>query len=182
MMLIDGIFIFLLEFYSKFLVNYFIHFLYVLNILEAGIVLDCRKWSNIASVVFALVCLRKFFYALYTMPNAKTIAEFSFNFLALAFIITLINYGKVQSLGKIQQELLYQELLKAYDKLKEYSQIREEAVVLYRIFQESLTNAIRHGRCSKIEIQCKIDHGNLYFHIRDNGIGSTHKVGGGFKL
>lgn len=178
----DGIFIFLMEFYSKFLVNYFIHFLYVLNILEAGIVLDCRKWSNIASVAFALVSLRKFFYALYTMPNPKTIAEFSFNFLALAFIIALINYGKVQSLGKIQQELLYQELLKAYDKLKEYSQIREEAVVLYRIFQESLTNAIRHGRYSKIEIQCKIDHGNLYFHIRDNGIGSTHKIGGGFKL
>ena len=54
-----------------------------------------------------------------------------------------------------------------------------EAVVLYRIFQESLTNAIRHGRCSKIEIQCKIDHGNLCFHIEDNGVGSPHKNGFG---
>lgn len=285
MMLIDGVLIFLMEFYSKFLVNYFIHFLYLLNVLEAGIVLECRKWSNIASVALSLLSIRKFFYALYIMPNAKTVAEFSFNFLALAFIITLMNYGRVQSVGKIQQEMLYQELLKAYDKLKEYSQVREEAlalkernriagelhdsvghsltslimqiemldhvykankdisdllkdikisgrqalvgtreavaalnekqnksiediiqmvdafqrdtnvqvqleipkvylfpeeaVVLYRIFQESLTNAIRHGRCSKIKIQCKIDYGNLYFHIEDNGVGSPHKNGFG---
>ncbi|QUH19124.1 sensor histidine kinase [Alkaliphilus sp. B6464] len=283
--LLDGILIFLLEHYSKYLVNYFFHFLYVVVILEAGITLNSRRWGNTAAIFFSLLSMGKFSYALYVMPNAKTIAEFFFNFLALAFIVTLINYGKLQSEGRAQQEILYKELLRAYDKLKEYSQMREEAlalkernriagelhdsvghsltslimqiemldhlyqknedisdllkdiknngrqaligtreavaalneqpnksiediismlksfqkdtnveidynipsvyllpeegIVLYRVLQEALTNALRHGKCSRIEVKCEVIKENFYFYIEDDGVGSNNKNGFG---
>ncbi|GAB6089945.1 sensor histidine kinase [Spirochaeta dissipatitropha] len=44
---------------------------------------------------------------------------------------------------------------------------------LYRIVQESLTNAIRHGKASLVQLHFWIHKDNLIINIHDNGIGST---------
>ena len=52
---------------------------------------------------------------------------------------------------------------------------------LYRIAQEAITNAVKHGRATEIEIGCRVDAGRLTMAIEDNGIGigeSKPKSGG----
>lgn len=42
---------------------------------------------------------------------------------------------------------------------------------LYRIAQEAVTNAVRHGRASLVELSCWRDEEQLFLQIRDNGTG-----------
>lgn len=44
-------------------------------------------------------------------------------------------------------------------------------IVLYRIIQEGLTNAIRHGKASIIVIRLKFDKKEIELFIKDNGVG-----------
>ena len=44
---------------------------------------------------------------------------------------------------------------------------------LYRIVQESLTNAIRHGKATLVELQFWINRNSLLVNILDNGAGAT---------
>ncbi|AYO30051.1 sensor histidine kinase [Biomaibacter acetigenes] len=127
--LLDGTIIFLMEYYSKFLVNYFFHLFYLGIILEAGFVFE-RWQANTVSAIIGITALSKFIYALIVMWNAMTVAEFLFNFFALAFIITLSNYAAVQRESRKEKDELYGELLEAYRKLRDYSEKVEEASAL----------------------------------------------------
>jgi len=127
--LIDGAIIYLMEYYSKFLVNYFFHLFYVGTILEVGFLLP-RRQANRVSAIIGIAALYKFIYALFTMWNARTVAEFLFNFFAMAFIITLSNYAAVQRESRKEKDELYRELLEAYEKLRDYSEKLEETSAL----------------------------------------------------
>ncbi|PEG11594.1 helix-turn-helix transcriptional regulator [Bacillus wiedmannii] len=52
---------------------------------------------------------------------------------------------------------------------------------LYRCLQESLTNAVRHGKASTISVQLYFDEQQLRLQIEDNGIG-TEEIQFGFGL
>lgn len=58
---------------------------------------------------------------------------------------------------------------------------QDEEDIIYRIIQESITNAIRHGRATKIRIRVTREYQILNIHIQDNGIGCT-SVKKGFGL
>lgn len=53
--------------------------------------------------------------------------------------------------------------LKGFDK--------DEEDVIYRIVQESITNAIRHGKADQIWVRIDRDFNMLKIHIKDNGTG-----------
>jgi len=54
---------------------------------------------------------------------------------------------------------------------------------LLRIVQESLMNAVRHGKASEIVIESKIKHDSTMLTIVDNGVGfDTNKKTGGFGI
>ena len=55
----------------------------------------------------------------------------------------------------------------------------DEENTIYRIVQEGITNAIRHGRASKIDICMVEENFEVCIHMRDNGIGCT-KIQDGF--
>lgn len=58
----------------------------------------------------------------------------------------------------------------------------DEENAIYRVIQESITNAIRHGKAKKIWVSIQKDNGELVFVIKDNGIGCTNiKSGFGIK-
>ena len=59
------------------------------------------------------------------------------------------------------------------------SQDEEDAV--YRIVQESVTNAIRHGHATEIDVQLSGENRRLSIVIQDNGIG-CEKIELGFGL
>ena len=45
------------------------------------------------------------------------------------------------------------------------------ATAIYRIMQESLTNALRHAQASLIDMQVDIQNQHLHVEVRDNGVG-----------
>ncbi len=47
----------------------------------------------------------------------------------------------------------------------------DEEQIIYRILQESLTNAIRHGKASKIQLNVEFGQHVLNIMVKDNGIG-----------
>jgi signal transduction histidine kinase len=44
-------------------------------------------------------------------------------------------------------------------------------IVLYRIFQECLTNISKHAKATRVEIMLTYSHPRVIFTIRDNGVG-----------
>ena len=42
---------------------------------------------------------------------------------------------------------------------------------LFRIFQESVTNIVRHAKATQVQVRMNYDKGRLIFEIADNGIG-----------
>lgn len=57
----------------------------------------------------------------------------------------------------------------------------DEENAIYRVIQESVTNAIRHGQASRIDIQMKRRDGDILLTIQDNGKG-CEKMNPGFGL
>jgi signal transduction histidine kinase len=45
--------------------------------------------------------------------------------------------------------------------------------VVFRIFQEALTNVIRHSKATEVYIGLRVDEGQLIMEIKDNGRGIT---------
>ena len=83
--------------------------------------------------------------------------------------------------GNTRFQLLFDE---AIDRLPD-----NVAVTLYRIVQESVTNAVRHGRAAEVDICLTVDHETLSLQISDNGrggvapeISSEARKPGGFGL
>lgn len=50
---------------------------------------------------------------------------------------------------------------------------KDQATALFRIFQESLTNIIRHARANNVEVRLEKDNGEVRLQVRDNGRGIT---------
>jgi len=126
---LDIVLIYLLEYQSKYPVNYFFHIMYISIILEAGITMD-RRQGNFIAVAASVTALSKFVMVMKFGINAAAISQLLFNLFALAFLITLLNYGKLQYEEKQRSQMLYRELVEAYQKLKELSRQKEKAVIL----------------------------------------------------
>lgn len=54
----------------------------------------------------------------------------------------------------------------------------DEENAIYRVIQESITNAVRHGKAKKIWISMKKEEGELWLVIRDNGTGCENMKSG----
>lgn len=55
----------------------------------------------------------------------------------------------------------------------------DEEEIIYRIIQESITNSIRHGKASQIDIHIKREYSVITITVKDNGIG-TDEISYGF--
>ena len=57
---------------------------------------------------------------------------------------------------------------------------------LYRIAQEAITNAVRHGKATSIDLSCRLDDSELVLRVADNGSGfvdpEAHGEGLGLKI
>ncbi|KGG80368.1 hypothetical protein Y919_06535 [Caloranaerobacter azorensis H53214] len=126
---IDILLIFLLEYNSRFLINYFLHSFYIVIILEASLTLK-RDRSSIVGIVAVLISLIKSIMLIYYKSNLANISEMAF--FALVNILTLIvtNFAQYNKEEKEKKELLYKELLKAHKKLKEYSDRVEKLTII----------------------------------------------------
>lgn len=127
--IIDILLVYLLEYQSKYLVNYFFHILYVSTIVEAGVTQD-RKNGNAVALIASLAAISKFVAAMRFGISASLISQLLFNIFALAFLVMLINYSKLQQEERNRSQALYRELIEAYHKLEELSREKERAAIL----------------------------------------------------
>lgn len=51
---------------------------------------------------------------------------------------------------------------------------KDEEDIIYRIVQESITNAIRHGKADRIQVRIDRTYNMLNIHLKDNGIGCAN--------
>jgi signal transduction histidine kinase len=59
----------------------------------------------------------------------------------------------------------------------------ESATALFRIFQEILTNVLRHAKASRVEVELSASNGHLILEVKDNGRGiPENKLAGGISL
>jgi two-component system, LuxR family, sensor kinase FixL len=60
------------------------------------------------------------------------------------------------------------------------------ATHLYRIAQEAINNALRHGKATKLRVRLADQNGRITLTVRDNGVGFhpelKHKTGLGLQL
>ena len=89
-----------------------------------------------------------------------------------------------KSFQTMLQELIgaYQERTKIKVEMKGLERLpnilSKEALDLYRIVQESLTNTARHSQARRVEIDWNFDDNRLSLTIRDNGKGAVNFVSG----
>jgi signal transduction histidine kinase len=50
---------------------------------------------------------------------------------------------------------------------------KNRSIILFRVFQETLTNIYRHARAKKVKVILKENKGKLFLHIQDDGRGIT---------
>lgn len=80
----------------------------------------------------------------------------------------------VMDMSKVSDVEIYFETEEKHLKFDE-----DEENAIYRVIQESITNAVRHGQAKKIWITLKKIDGEILLVIKDNGIG-CEKVKSGF--
>ncbi len=113
---IDTIAVFSMEVLSRYVVNYALHILFLLIILEAAIILDLKKFKVIGSLI-GVISLFKYINNLLLIRNFSTIAE-SIT-VTLFTLITIISLYLVKIIQKQKEEaeLLYEELKLAHQDL-----------------------------------------------------------------
>ncbi|SHK07798.1 Signal transduction histidine kinase [Geosporobacter subterraneus DSM 17957] len=122
--LVDILLLFIIESQSKFLLNYYMHFVYFILLFSTGIQLPRIKGTLINAITFVLSMVK--FYKLLQIhfsPANLSLAIFSF-FTALLSII-IINYAKHQAEEREKIKGLYEELRSYGSKLRELTIIEE---------------------------------------------------------
>jgi len=74
----------------------------------------------------------------------------------------------IEDLYNISFELDYDESIEDFD--------NNTAIHLYRIIQETINNAIKHGQATKVIIKFKKNENNICIEIKDNGVGFPQKL------
>ncbi|WP_235847706.1 helix-turn-helix transcriptional regulator [Paenibacillus tuaregi] len=84
------------------------------------------------------------------------------------------NLTLVQSLEKLAGD--FQRFSKAEVRFKSYGEDitlpKQMGMTLYRCLQESLTNAVRHGQASRIEVSLHVEDRQIRLEVKDNGLGA----------
>lgn len=123
--IIDVGLVYLMEYNSRFLVNYFLHSFYLIILLEASLILNRNK-NLIMGFITVGVSLIKYFLLIYYKNNLANLSEMIFIILINALVLIIINFAQYHKEEKEKKDILYSELLDTNRKLKRYSQRVEE--------------------------------------------------------
>jgi signal transduction histidine kinase len=122
--LLELILIFVLEYYSRYAINYFIHSLFILLIFDASINLE-KKCNIIFGILLLSVASYKYIYIINIKRNIDSIAQY-FLFITLNIsILVVLNLVKSVNESKIKQKNLYEELKITNKQIAELSAIKE---------------------------------------------------------
>lgn len=127
--IVDLLTIFLMEYNSRFLINYFFHSFYIIELLDISILFD-QKNSLITGCAATVVSSIKFFFLLYYKFNINNISQTVFFILVTIFVLVITNFAQYYREEKKRKDQLYNELLNAHKELKEYSKKIQELTII----------------------------------------------------
>lgn len=116
----DLVLIYILEFNSRLLINYFLHSFYIIVLMESSITSNLKK-GIIIGIVTVLVSMIKFIYLAYYKFNFLNLSQLVFFLLINILILTIALFAQYNKQEKEKKDLLYKELVDAHKKLKEYT-------------------------------------------------------------
>jgi signal transduction histidine kinase len=97
--------------------------------------------------------------------------------------VILENMGLIEAIEDVSDKLTEAGVTFNFTHCLTVKMSRESELMLYRIFQELVTNTLKHARASRIDFLLEVKAGQLCFDYRDNGIGfSTPDHTGGLGL
>ncbi len=118
--IIDIALVYILEFNSRLLINYFFHSFYIVILLEAALTLGLRRGIAIGAVT-VLVSLIKYIYLIYYKFNLSNISQLAFFLMVNVLILVIAGFAQRSKEEKERKDVLYKELLDAHRKLKKYT-------------------------------------------------------------
>jgi signal transduction histidine kinase len=85
----------------------------------------------------------------------------------------LENLGLNKALQQLLMEVKQLHGLEISEELADISGLlsSEAQITVYRLFQECLTNAIRHGKATSVTVRARKENGAVHFSCEDNGSG-----------
>lgn len=119
----------LIEMNSKFAINYFIHAVYLLIILEATFTLNIKN-SLIVNCVAFVASMYKFLNLISINNSISNVAQMFLFILINSFVIVIMGFAKYHSEEKYKIDNLYKELLEAHLQLKNYAEKIKEFTVI----------------------------------------------------
>jgi signal transduction histidine kinase len=118
--IIDIALVFILEYNSRLLINYFLHSFYIIILLEAALSLGFKKGITV-SVIAVLVSLIKYIYLIYYKFNLSNVSQLAFFLMISVLILVIAGFAQLNKEEKDRKDVLYKELLDAHKQLKQYT-------------------------------------------------------------
>ncbi len=163
--------IFILENISRYIINYPIHILYIITLIEATAILKRKKLIYFGMVMFILSSY-KFVNQIILSRSYSKIGESVFFILITFFIILIMYLLKYIQREKENTELIYKELKIAYDNLKneqgkiEVNPEKKEKILSLTDREREICSLIAQGKNNKeISKKLYLSEGTVKNHI-----------------
>jgi len=170
-LLLEILIIFTLENISRYIINYPIHILYIITLIEAAIILKRKKIIYFGITMFVFSSF-KFVNQIILSRSYSKIGESIFFILTTFFIILIIYLLKYIQIEKENTELIYEELKIAYDNLKdehvkvEINPEEKEKILSLTEREREICSLIGQGKNNKeISKELYLSEGTVKNHI-----------------
>lgn len=149
--LIDIAFIYILEYNSRLMINYFFHFFYFIVLLESAIILKGNR-GLLVGTTGVIVSLIKYILLIYYKPNLSNVSQMIFFLLVSVLTLIIINLAQYNKREKEKKDILYKELLDAHKELKRFSEeVRRLTIVEERnLFARDIHDTLGHNMTALI--------------------------------
>lgn len=117
---LDIALVYILEYNSRLLINYFFHSFYIIILLEAVMSLNMKK-GIIIGTISVLISMIKYIYLIYYKFNLSNVSQMAFFLMANALILIIAGFAQYNKEEREKKDILYKELLDVYKQLKEYN-------------------------------------------------------------
>jgi len=87
--------------------------------------------------------------------------------------VILENMGLVEAIEDVSYKLMDAGVTLNFAHCLTFKMTRESELMLYRVFQELVTNTLKHAHASRIDFSLEVKADHLCFDYRDNGVGFT---------
>lgn len=131
-LLLEIALIFILESQSRFLINYFLHTLYILVLADAALSLNLKRALIIQGITL-IVANYKYSVLIGFEPTFINITEFGFFLLINGVIAISLDFMMTMRKQKMETDKLYDELLKSQDQLESMATLEERSRIAREI-------------------------------------------------